>query len=44
MLLATIGGLVITPYLYYLVQTLSDRLGSRKAPSEAKPAEAGVES
>jgi HAE1 family hydrophobic/amphiphilic exporter-1 len=44
MLLATIGGLVITPFLYFVVQTMSDRLGTKKAPTEPEPAAAGAES
>jgi multidrug efflux pump subunit AcrB len=32
MLLATVGGLIITPYLYYVVQSLSEKLGRTKEP------------
>jgi multidrug efflux pump subunit AcrB len=44
MLLATIGGLVITPFLYFVVQSLSDKIGGKKAPAEPQPAATGVES
>jgi HAE1 family hydrophobic/amphiphilic exporter-1 len=44
MLLATVGGLVITPFLYFVVQSMSDRLGTKKAPTEPEPAAAGAES
>jgi HAE1 family hydrophobic/amphiphilic exporter-1 len=44
MLLATIGGLVITPYLYYIVQSFSDRIGDAKTPAEPAPAQVGTES
>ena len=39
MLLATIGGLIITPYLYYMVQSFSDRIGKKKQPDPVPPAE-----
>jgi HAE1 family hydrophobic/amphiphilic exporter-1 len=39
MLLATVGGLIITPYLYYIVQTLSDKMGKKKS-AEPTPATA----
>jgi hypothetical protein len=37
MLLATIGGLIITPYLYYLVASLSEKLGGKKTPTGPPP-------
>jgi hypothetical protein len=43
MLWATIGGLVITPFLYFVVQSLSDRIGAKKAPAEPQPASVGAE-
>ena len=43
MVLATLGGLIITPYLYYAVQTMSDKLGRKKqAESSPAPADGGV--
>jgi multidrug efflux pump subunit AcrB len=39
MVLATVGGLIITPYLFYAVQKLSDKL-SREKKSEPTPAPA----
>ena len=48
MLLATIGGLIITPYLYYMVARLSEKKGggqpSDEPPSETQPIEIGAES
>ena len=44
MLLATIGGLVITPFLYFVVQSLSNKLSRKKAPAEPQPAATGAES
>jgi hydrophobic/amphiphilic exporter-1 (mainly G- bacteria), HAE1 family len=48
MLLATIGGLIITPYLYYMVARLSEKKGSGQPsdepPSETQPIEIGAES
>ena len=48
MLLATIGGLIITPYLYYMVARLSEKKGETsppaEPPSETQPIEVGVES
>jgi HAE1 family hydrophobic/amphiphilic exporter-1 len=32
MLMATVGGLIITPYLYFVVQSLSEKLAGKKAP------------
>jgi HAE1 family hydrophobic/amphiphilic exporter-1 len=39
MILATVGGLIITPYLFYAAQTVSDKL-SRKKKAEPTPAPA----
>ena len=48
MLLATIGGLIITPYLYYMVARLSEKKSggqpSDEPPSETQPIEIGAES
>ena len=41
MLFATIGGLIITPYLYYVVQTMSDKMSRKKGPDAAPPADGG---
>jgi len=37
MLLATAGGLIITPFLYYVVQTASDKLGGKKSSETPSP-------
>jgi len=37
MLLGTVGGLIVTPFLYFSVQSLSEKLGRRK-PAEPAPA------
>jgi HAE1 family hydrophobic/amphiphilic exporter-1 len=44
MLLATIGGLIITPFLYFVVQSMSNKIGGKKAPAEPQPATSGAES
>jgi len=48
MLLATIGGLIITPYLYYMVASFSEKIGGKKTPteplSETQPIDVGAES
>ena len=48
MLLATIGGLIITPYLYYMVARMGERKGGESPPAEpsteTQPLEAGAES
>jgi len=47
MLLATIGGLIITPYLYYMVARLTEKKSdvqpSDEPPSETQPIEIGAE-
>jgi hypothetical protein len=44
MLLATIGGLIITPFLYFVVQSLTNKIGGRKqVPAEPQPAPTGAE-
>jgi multidrug efflux pump subunit AcrB len=43
MLLATIGGLVITPFLYFVVQSLTEKIGGTKADAEPQPAATGAE-
>jgi len=43
MLLATVGGLIITPYLYYMVASFSEKTGGEKPPEEPKPVAAGGE-
>ena len=43
MLLATIGGLIITPFLYFAVQSLTEKIGGSKAPAKPQPAATGVE-
>jgi multidrug efflux pump subunit AcrB len=44
MLLATVGGLIITPFLYFVVQSLTEKIGGKKVPAKPQPAEAGAES
>ena len=44
MLLATIGGLVVTPFLYFIVQSFSDKIGGKKPPADPQPAATGAES
>jgi HAE1 family hydrophobic/amphiphilic exporter-1 len=39
MLLATAGGLIITPFLYYVVQTASDKLGGTTSSETPSPTE-----
>jgi HAE1 family hydrophobic/amphiphilic exporter-1 len=39
MLLATVGGLIITPYLFYVVQALGEKLGSDTAGERAPASE-----
>jgi len=34
MLMATVGGLIITPYLFFVVQSLGEKLGGKR---EAEP-------
>ena len=44
MLLATVGGLIITPYLYFMVQSLTEKLSGKKTQVEPEPAATGAES
>jgi HAE1 family hydrophobic/amphiphilic exporter-1 len=48
MLLATVGGLIITPYLYYMTARMSKKKGGEEPPedppSETRPIEVGAES
>ena len=44
MLLATVGGLIITPYLYYMVQSLTEKLSGKKTQVEPEPAVTGAKS
>ena len=37
MLLATVGGLIITPYLYYMVARFSEKKGGEQPPAEPPP-------
>jgi HAE1 family hydrophobic/amphiphilic exporter-1 len=41
MLLATIGGLIITPFLYYMVASFSEKLGGKKSPADPPPVAPG---
>jgi HAE1 family hydrophobic/amphiphilic exporter-1 len=43
MLLATIGGLVITPFLYFVVQGLTDKVGGKKPHTDPQPVPTGTE-
>jgi HAE1 family hydrophobic/amphiphilic exporter-1 len=44
MAFATVFGIFVIPWLYYVVQSLSEKIGSTKAPAESQPAAPGVES
>jgi HAE1 family hydrophobic/amphiphilic exporter-1 len=44
MLLATVGGLIITPFLYFVVQSLTEKIGGKKAAAKPQPATTGAES
>jgi len=48
MAFATVFGIFVIPWLYYVVQSFSEKIGSSKAPAEPEPepepAEAGAES
>ena len=37
MLLATVGGLIITPYLYYMVARMTEKKGGEQPPAEPPP-------
>jgi len=43
MVFATVFGIFVIPWLYYVVQSLSDKMGGKKAP-EPEPAIAASES
>jgi len=43
MVFATVFGIFVIPWLYYVVQSLSDKMGGKKAPEPAA-ATAGSES
>ncbi len=44
MAFATIFGIFVIPWLYFVVQSLSEKIGGTKAPAEPAPATAGAES
>jgi len=44
MAFATAFGIFVIPWLYFVVQSLSEKIGGTKAPAEPVPAEAGAES
>jgi len=44
MVFATVFGIFVIPWLYYVVQSFSEKIGGSKAPAEPEPAEAGAES
>ena len=44
MAFATVFGIFIIPWLYYVVQSLSEKIGGTGAPAEPEPASAGTES
>jgi len=41
---ATVFGIFVIPWLYFVVQSLSEKIGGAKAPSEPVPASTGSES
>ena len=41
MLLATVVGVFLIPFLYYIVQSMSEAVGSKKAPDPTPAPEAG---
>jgi multidrug efflux pump subunit AcrB len=43
MILATVGGLIITPYLFYMVQRLTGGTSGAEEPSTEPTVEAGAE-
>jgi len=44
MVFATVFGIFIIPWLYFVVQSLSEKIGGKKTPAEPEPVTAGVES
>ena len=44
MAFATVFGIFVIPWLYYVVQSLSEKIGGTKTPAQPVPAEAGAES
>jgi len=44
MVFATVFGIFVIPWLYYVVQSLSEKIGGTRAPAEPEPAKAGAES
>ncbi len=44
MAFATVFGIFVIPWLYFVVQCLSEKMGGSKAPAEPVPAKAGSES
>jgi hypothetical protein len=44
MAFATIFGIFVIPWLYFVVQSLSEKFGGAKVSAEPVPAEAGAES
>ena len=44
MAFATVFGIFVIPWLYFVVQSLSDKIGGTRTPAEQVPAEAGAES
>jgi HAE1 family hydrophobic/amphiphilic exporter-1 len=44
MAFATVFGIFVIPWLYFVVQSLTEKVGGAKAPAEPEPAKAGAES
>jgi HAE1 family hydrophobic/amphiphilic exporter-1 len=44
MAFATVFGIFVIPWLYFVVQSLSEKIGGAKLPSESVPASSGLES
>jgi len=44
MVFATVFGIFVIPWLYYVVQSASEKLGGAKTSAEPDTAEAGAES
>jgi HAE1 family hydrophobic/amphiphilic exporter-1 len=44
MLLATIGGLIVTPFLYFVMQSFTEKIGGKRALGKPQPAASGAES
>ena len=44
MAFATVFGIFVIPWLYFVVQSLSEKIGGTKTPAEPEPVTAGAES